>query len=125
MRKPSPAMTVAVLALLVALGGTAAAAFGPFNGNQIIKKHSLSGNRLKKHTITGAQINFGKLGSVPNADRLGGLTASAYEPSAHFIRSGLVKAPPGQTVPLVKFGPFTLSLTCIAGSGQNIDARIL
>ncbi len=46
LRKPSPAMMVAVVALFVALGGTAAAGgFGPFKDDKIIKKHSLSGNR--------------------------------------------------------------------------------
>jgi hypothetical protein len=60
-------MAVAVAALVVALGGTASAAFGPFKGDTLIKKHSLSGNRLKNGTITGAQINLRRLGTVPNA----------------------------------------------------------
>jgi hypothetical protein len=69
LRRPSPAMVVALLALLVALGGTAGAAarFGPFRGDRVIVVHSLSGNRLKNHTITGLQVNLGKLGKVPNA----------------------------------------------------------
>jgi hypothetical protein len=67
LRKPSPAMAVAILALFAALGGTAAASFGPFKGNNIIKKHSLSGNRLKNGTLTGTQINLGKLGKVRSA----------------------------------------------------------
>ena len=45
-RRPSPATVISVVALFVALGGTAVAAFGPFKGDKIIKKHSLSGNRL-------------------------------------------------------------------------------
>jgi hypothetical protein len=65
--KPSPAMAVAFAALLVALGGTSYAAFGPFKGDQIIRKHSLSGNRLKNHTVTGQQINISSLPKVPSA----------------------------------------------------------
>lgn len=79
LRKPSPAMAVAVAALVVALGGTANAAFGPFKGDMIIKKHSLSGNRLKNHTITGTQINLSALGKVPsasNADTAGHATSA-------------------------------------------------
>jgi hypothetical protein len=60
-------MVVAVAALVVALGGTASAAFGPLRGDTLIKKHSLSGNRLKNHTISGAQVNLSRLGKVPNA----------------------------------------------------------
>jgi hypothetical protein len=75
-------MVVAVAALVVALGGTASAAFGPFKGDTIIKKHSLSGNRLKNNTITGAQINLSRLGKVPNAtnsDQLGGSPKSSFQ----------------------------------------------
>ena len=61
LRKPSPAMVVASLALLIALGGSALA--GPIAqiarkkpGDKLIKKHSLSGNRLRNHTVSGAQI---------------------------------------------------------------------
>jgi hypothetical protein len=60
-------MVVAVIALVVALGGTASAAFAPSSGNKLIEKHSLSGNRLKNKTITGTQIDFSRLGKVPNA----------------------------------------------------------
>lgn len=66
-RKPSPAMVIAFVSLLVALGGTSYAAFGPFKGDKIIARHSLSGNRLRNHTITASQVNLNQLGSVPNA----------------------------------------------------------
>ena len=80
LRKPSPAMAVAIAALFVALGGTAMASFGQFKGDKIIEKHSLSGNRLKNHTITGTQVNLGKLGTVPSAshaDTAGSATTAA------------------------------------------------
>src|SRR5438067_3869571 len=66
-RKPSAAMIVAILALVVACSGTAIAAGSLVSGDSVIKKRSLSGNRLRNHTLTGAQINLKKLGTVPNA----------------------------------------------------------
>jgi hypothetical protein len=38
-----------------------------FKGDKVIKKHSLSGNRLRNHTITGTQVNMKRLGKVRNA----------------------------------------------------------
>jgi hypothetical protein len=66
-RRPSPALVVAIVALLVALTGTAMAA-GVINGN-LIRKHTVSGAKLKKNTLTGFQINNSKLGTVPTAKK--------------------------------------------------------
>jgi len=64
-RRPSPAMVVAVIALIVALAGTAYAA-QRINGGAIVKQ-SIGGGKLKKKTLTGFQINTNKLGTVPLA----------------------------------------------------------
>jgi len=64
-RRPSPAMVVAVIALIVALAGTAYAA-QTINGGAI-KKQTIGGGKLKKDTLTGFQINNNKLGTVPMA----------------------------------------------------------
>jgi hypothetical protein len=66
-RRPSPAMVVAVIALIVALAGTAYAA-QTINGGAI-KKQTIGGGKLKKKTLTGFQINTNKLGVVPSAKR--------------------------------------------------------
>jgi hypothetical protein len=66
-RRPSPAMVVAVLALIVALAGTAYAAQS-INGGAI-KKQTIGGGKLKHKTLTGFQINTNKLGVVPAAKR--------------------------------------------------------
>jgi hypothetical protein len=66
-RRPSPAMVVAVIALIVALAGTAYAA-QTINGGAI-KKQTIGGGKLKKKTLTGFQINTAKLGVVPAATR--------------------------------------------------------
>src|SRR5215813_12851995 len=64
-RMPSPAMVVAVIALVVSLAGTAYAA-QTINGGSI-KKQTIGGGKLKKKTLTGFQINTNKLGTVPFA----------------------------------------------------------
>jgi len=46
--KPSPAMAVSVIALIVALGGTSYAAFGPFKGDKI----SDTGNKIVIQTAS-------------------------------------------------------------------------
>jgi hypothetical protein len=66
-RRPSPAMVVATIALIVALGGTAIAAQSISGG--AIKKQTIGGGKLKRKTLTGFQINTNKLGTVPAARR--------------------------------------------------------
>jgi len=66
-KRPSPAMVVALIALVAALGGTAYAA-GSINGNSI-QKQSIGAGKLKHKTLTGYQINTNKLGVVPSAKR--------------------------------------------------------
>lgn len=66
-RRPSPAMVVAIIALVVALAGTAYAA-QTINGGAI-KKQTIGGGKLKQDTLTGFQINTNKLGVVPSANR--------------------------------------------------------
>ncbi len=66
-RRPSPAMVVALIALFVALAGTAYAA-QTINGGAI-QKQTIGGGKLKQKTITGYQINLNKLGAVPLAKR--------------------------------------------------------
>lgn len=66
-RRPSAAMVVAVIALIVALAGTAYAA-NSING-ALIKRGSITAGKLRKRTLTGFQINTDKLGVVPAAKR--------------------------------------------------------
>jgi hypothetical protein len=56
LRRPSGAMVVAIIALVVAASGTAVAATKMVNGDNVIIKGTLSGNRLRKQTLTAAQI---------------------------------------------------------------------
>lgn len=80
-RRPSPAMVVAIVALVVAMVGTGYAATKlPKNsvGTKQIKakaittaklrKNSVTSAKIRKKTITGADINLNKLGTVPSAN---------------------------------------------------------
>jgi hypothetical protein len=60
-------MITSLLALVVALAGTAYAA-QTINGGAI-KKQTIGGGKLKHKTLTGFQINTNKLGVVPAAKR--------------------------------------------------------
>jgi len=66
-RRPSPALVISMIALVVALAGTAYAA-QTINGGSI-KKQTIGGGKLKHKTLTGFQINTNKLGVVPAARR--------------------------------------------------------
>ena len=89
--RPSPALVVSMVALLVALGGTSYAAFSlPKNsvgnkqlknnsvsnvklrngsvGNAKLKPGSVSGTNIQNGTITGSNLNLGALGTVPSAN---------------------------------------------------------
>lgn len=69
-RLPSPAMAVACLALMVALGGTSYAAITlPRNsvGTAQLRTGAVTGVKVKKNTLTGVHIAESRLGRVPSA----------------------------------------------------------
>jgi hypothetical protein len=74
-RRPSPAMAVALVALFVALAGTAYAA-QTINGGAIMKQ-TIGAGKIKHKTLTGYQINTNKLGIVPSA-RVANRAAHTY-----------------------------------------------
>lgn len=93
--RPSPALIVAVLALIVALAGTSYAALSlPKNsvGSKQLKKNSVTTAKIKKNAVTGAKvkdqslsgkdIDLSTLGTVPSA-----ATANALAPmeATHLI----------------------------------------
>jgi hypothetical protein len=80
-RRPSPAMVVALIALVVAMAGTGYAAMKlPKSsvGAKQLKKNAVTGAKVKKNAITGAKvkdgslsgadIDVGSLGTVPSAN---------------------------------------------------------
>jgi hypothetical protein len=81
-RRPSPAMIVALIALVAALSGTAYAALGKNSvGTRQLKAKAVTSGKIAnnavtsvkvaKNSLTGADINLGALGTVPSADRAG------------------------------------------------------
>ena len=90
MRRPSPAMVVALLALALGTGGTVTAGVlitsadirdntirgvdihDETIGSRDVDNGSLSGVDLARNSLTGADVNESSLGRVPNADRLDG-----------------------------------------------------
>lgn len=98
-RKPSPAMLVAICALVAALGGTSYAAFSlPKNsvGSKQLKKNAVTNSKIKNGAVTSSKINVSGL-TVPNAtnatnasnatnattagnaNKLGGVAPSGYQ----------------------------------------------
>lgn len=77
-RGPSPAMVVAIVALVLALTGTAFAALGKnsvgtrqLKGKSVttgkIANNAVNAAKVADHSLTGADINIGALGTVPRA----------------------------------------------------------
>jgi hypothetical protein len=70
MPRPRHATVIAYLALFAAMSGTAVAATTALkDGDTIIAKNTLSGNRLRTDTVTGSQVKESTLGTVPSASR--------------------------------------------------------
>jgi len=120
-RRPSAALVVAIIALVVAASGTAVATTRLVGGDSLIRKHSLSADRLR----AGGAGEVVRAHVAAEAQALGGHPASAFELASSDVRSGLVTASGGQTVKLASFGPFTVSLQCNDDGGGTFDAQIV
>jgi hypothetical protein len=129
--RPSPALVVAVIALVAALTGTAVAAKHLISGSSI-KKHSIPGNRLTNHSITSTQVNKSKLGTVPhatvadtaaNAAKLGGAAPAAFLSSSALTRWSFAmnKGAPSRAITI---GPLTLTASCALDTGKT-DAKLV
>ena len=110
--RPSPALIVAIIALIAALAGGAVALPGKNKVDKNdIKRNAVKGKQVKDNALTGADVDESTLGQVPSAARAG--TAAALD--------GLTRIPPtsiadnaGET-PLATVGAFTIALACIDG----------
>lgn len=119
-RRPKAPMVVAMTALVVALGGTAAAEPVAQVAAQIsgstIKKRSISGIRVKRNTLTGTEIKESKLGRVPRAvaaDTVGGVTMRKV-----FFR-GAANTPP---VTVLNLNGLILTASCNAAGRPVVRA---
>jgi hypothetical protein len=111
--RPSPALIVASLALVVAVSGTAYAA-ATINGRSIAA-HSIAGRKLMNNTLTGAQINESHLATVPkaaNATAVGGIT----------VRKVFYAPRTNSTTPttILHLGGLVLTATCSHGDVEVV-----
>jgi hypothetical protein len=106
--RPSPALIVASLALVVAIGGTAYATT-TISGSTITD-HSIAGRKLIDNTLAGRQINESGLETVPratqasNANTVGGITVRKI-----FYAPTTVSSTP---VTILSLGGLTLKASC-------------
>ena len=143
--RPSPAMVIAVIALIAALGGTSIAA-GPLAGTAAkksrvidgkrLKGHSITRSKIKKNTLTGTEISEAKLGTVPNATNavkaktadtatsLSGKSATDFAAASRFVSFGPVELADDERRDLAKVGPFTFSARCQIDEGGQDTATV-
>jgi hypothetical protein len=127
---PSPAMIVAIIALVLSASGGAYAA-GTING-KVIKKRSIAGTKLKKHTITGAEIKLSKLGKVPSATSAdnavhattadSSVTTSQVSFQATKAVDAAADFASAPQIPLGSNGPFSFYAKCYVNASAKVEA---
>lgn len=139
--RPSPAMVVAVIALVLAMGGVSyGLATGSVDSREIknntvrskdirqgqvrtadVGNNNLRGADIRDGTLTGNDINEGTLGTVPNANSATSAnsanSANTANTAATFAGLSPRRLAPftlgnGETQALETIGPFTLTATC-------------
>ena len=84
-RRPSAALIIAVVALVVATAGTGYAAFKlPNNsvGTKQLKKNAVTGAKVKRGSLDGSDIKLSTLGTVPSAAKADSATTAARATTA-------------------------------------------
>jgi len=116
------ANVMATMAMFVALGGSSYAAITITAKN--VKNRSLTGREFKSNSIGGKAIKESRLGAVPNAQRLNGVTARRF----------LVKCPDGtfpaggtciETAARAAVGFGSAEITCANADGDRTAGRRL
>lgn len=125
-RLPSPAMLVAMTALVFSMAGTSYAV-KQING-KTIKNKTITGKKLKSNTLTGSQIKESKLGKVrsssnadnaANAAALEGTPAAGFARTANFVRV-LASAQVGDPdVTLLTHGDISVKMRCYNSGGSD------
>jgi hypothetical protein len=133
-RRPSAALVVSGIALVVALGGTSYAAFAlPQNsvGTSQLRNGAVTDTKIKNSAVTKAKLNLAGVVApsainakhakrADNAARLEGLPGTAYLGSGALLHSGLVVLrPPNPALPppttvVLRNGPLSLTADCSA-----------
>ncbi len=140
--RPSPALVISIIALFVALGGSAyavkrvgtkelkasAVTTAKIKRNAVtaakIKRNAVTTAKIRNGAVTGSKIREGTLSVVPGA-----ATATDAVNATNFSRyftSGLKKAGLGEDVVLLTVGPFTFTGKCEnSGAGKTRARTIL
>jgi hypothetical protein len=147
-RRPSPALVISIIALVMAMGGTGYAALKlPKNsvGSPQLKKNAVTGSKVKNASLTGADIkngslkgtdvNLGSLGTVPSANKAKSADNATHAGSAdsagvanelafakHFDFTIGPNAPGGMD--FLTIGPFTLTAFCEINNANNDTATL-
>jgi hypothetical protein len=128
-RVPSPALIIALCALVFSMAGGAYAA-AKINGKNI-KKGTVTGKALKKNTLTGTQIRESKLGKVPkataadtagtaaNAALLAGIDQGAFARNANFVRAFKSMNVGEADVTLVSVGDISVRMSCQVNAAND------
>ena len=134
--RPSPALVISIVALFVALGGSAYAV--NMVGTKQIRKNAVTTAKIKRNAVTTAKIRNGAVtgakirnGAVTGTKiREGTLSAVPIAGSAtnavnfsRYSTSGLVRAAEGQSPVLLTIGPFTFTGKCDSGGAGKTRAR--
>jgi hypothetical protein len=109
--RPSPALVVSTVALVVALGGTAYAGFTlPRNsvGTGQLKRNAVTTSKIKNGAVTGSKIKLKTVGTVPSAAHAN--TADTAANANHSAEATIGDSP-------IAWAQVTASGTVVAGRG--------
>jgi hypothetical protein len=134
-QRPSPALVISIVALVMATVGTAMAATQlaknsvgskQLKNNAVvtskIKKEAVTGAKVKKNSLTGKNINLGSLGTVPSATTA--TTAQSLTPLEPIHRVGAPGEPQFEAG-ASNFGPFLGGIpTQAAGFYKDHDGTV-
>ena len=122
--RPSPALIVAIIALIAALAGGAVALPGKNKVDKNdIKRNAVKGKQVKDNALTGADVDESTLGQVPSRKmpRARPPLTAPRGPGPRPLSTGSrasrprrSRTMPGET-PLATVGAFTIALACIDG----------
>lgn len=95
--RPSPALVVSIIALVVACAGTATAAGVLISNSSQIKAGAVSGSDIKNNAITASKIKNGTIGAGDlSASAKNAITSQGINATEAIRKVGPVKVGPGQ-----------------------------
>jgi hypothetical protein len=135
-KRPSPALIVAIIALIAALTGTAWAALGKNSvGSKQLKKNAVTSAKIKNNAITtakikngaitGAKVQAGSLGTVPNATNAVNATNATNAANLNGQKNVFVRLNGNAQQTIASIGAISLVAKCEQNSGGNDVVKLL